>query len=633
MKFWPDKNKINQFKVTLKALLCAYSLCLAQNTAAQSVLLHVQGINNAKLNENVRIYLQTIDPQEADGSERYQQLIRETVDKALRAYGYYHSEIRFSLISTNAQNKQSKTLFSEIKEKSGIEAALKSLGYADEAGAFTLDPNKSQHGEKWLLIANITLGEPVKLEQADVQISGQAATDPAFKRLNATLPPQGTTLNHETYDDYKSHLQKLALQRGYFDAAFTIHRLEVLPSAYKAWWRLYFNSGDRYRYGKIRFINSQIREDYLNNMLTINAGDDYLINDVSKVTGDFSASGWFSSVLLQPHLHEESKLVDFDVLLQPKKKNSIEVGLGYSSDVGPRFQLGWNKPWLNNRGHSLRSSFYISSPKQTIEATYKMPLLKNPLNYYYEFSAGVENEKKDDTDSLAATIAGLRYWNHPTGWQYSFGIRMRYDSFTQADVKDKVLLMYPTASLNRTRMQGGIFPTWGDAQKITFDLARKLWFSDVDFFSVRASTAWIRTYADNHRLLTRLEIGYLNTKNLQKIPPALRFFAGGDRSVRGYGYKKIAPRNNKGKVVGGSRLLSGTLEYQYQVYSNWWAATFVDSGFAANRYHSNELRYGAGIGIRWASPVGAIKFDIATPLRDKNNNKNIQFYIGLGAEI
>ena len=178
-----------------------------------------------------------------------------------------------------------------------------------------------------------------------------------------------------------------------------------------------------------------------------------------------------------------------------------------------------------------------------------------------------------------------------------------------------------------------MFPTWGDSQKITTDLGRKLWFSDVDFFSVRASTAWIRTYADNHRFLTRLEIGYLNTKELRRIPPALRFFAGGDRSVRGYGYKKISPKDSRGKLIGASRLATGTFEYQYQVYPNWWAATFIDSGLAANQFKANELHYGAGVGVRWASPVGAIKFDIATPLRDKNNSKNIQFYIGLGTEI
>lgn len=113
----------------------------------------------------------------------------------------------------------------------------------------------------------------------------------------------------------------------------------------------------------------------------------------------------------------------------------------------------------------------------------------------------------------------------------------------------------------------------------------------------------------------------------------LAFFCGGDCSIRGYGYKKIAPKNNAGKLVGGSRLLTGSFEYQYQVYPDWWLATFADTGLAANQFTTKELRYGAGMGVRWASPVGAIKFDIATPVRDKDNSKNIQFYIGLGAEL
>ena len=164
-------------------------------------------------------------------------------------------------------------------------------------------------------------------------------------------------------------------------------------------------------------------------------------------------------------------------------------------------------------------------------------------------------------------------------------------------------------------------------------MGNKVWLSEASFVKVQASSAWIRTYAENHRIVARAEVGYLHTKDIEKIPPALRFFAGGDRSVRGYGYKKIAPKSKNGKLVGGSRLVAGSLEYQYQVYPNWWAATFADSGLAANDYTTKELRYGAGVGVRWASPVGAIKFDIATPIRDKDNSKNIQFYIGLGTEI
>ena len=359
----------------------------------------------------------------------------------------------------------------------------------------------------------------------------------------------------------------------------------------------------------------------------------HLTAKLSELTNDFSSSNWFSSVLVQPNVNHKTKTVDVDIILYPRKKNAMELGVGFSTDGGIHTQIGWTKPWINSRGHSFRTNLYISAPKQAIEATYRMPLLKNPLNYYYDFSTGWEGEKANDTDTKALTLSALRYWNNAQGWQYFGGLRARYDSFIQAEVTDKTLLFYPTIGFTRTRLRGGTFATWGDVQKITFDVGNKAVLSETAFMKVQASSAWIRTYADNHRIIARAEIGYLHTKNIEKIPPALRFFAGGDRSVRGYGYKKIAPRDAQNRLVGGSRLLAGSLEYQYQFYPNWWGATFADSGLAADDFTTKALRYGAGIGVRWASPIGAIKFDIATPIRDKDNSKNIQFYIGLGTEI
>ncbi|MDG2961192.1 autotransporter assembly complex protein TamA [Bisgaard Taxon 10/6] len=565
----------------------------AEETAsAAKVDVRVDGIRDSRLSENVRIYLDAMDKNEADGSERHQYLLRENIAKALRVFGYYNSKIYFDL--------------------------------------------QPRAGKKDLLVASVDVGEQVRIDGTDIEISGEAAEDEAFQKLSQNVPQKGAVLEHEAYDDYKSSLEKLARQRGYFDADFPVHELQVMPSTNQGWWRLVFNSGQRYHYGEISFQGSQIREDYLRNILKIKSGDPYLINDVSGMTSDYSSSNWFQSVLVKPTLHEDSKLVDLEVLLRPRKKNSMELGIGYGSDSGPHTQIGWTRPWINSRGHSLRSNLYLSSPKQNFEATYKMPLLKNPLNYYYEFSTGFEHEDDTETDtkSTAATVAALRFWNHPTGWQYSTGLRARYDKFTQADVNENTLLIYPTATVSRSRISGGAFARRADIISATVDLGRKMWASDVDFFRIRANAGWIKTFATNHRFLTRGDIGYLHTNEFHRIPPALRFFAGGDRSVRGYGYKKIAPKDQRnGKLLGGSRLVTGTLEYQYQVVKDWWAATFFDAGFAANTFSTDELRYGAGVGVRWASPVGPIKFDIATPVRDKDDSKNIQFYIGLGTEL
>ncbi|KGQ30676.1 autotransporter assembly complex protein TamA [Gallibacterium anatis] len=558
--------------------------------ADKPITLKVEGIKNKAAYNNVMVHLSSLKTIPVENSDRYYYLASKTIDEALRAVGYFNSKIDYQ---------------------------------------FVPQPNAKQD----LLIASVALDEPVKIAEIEVQLLGDAEKDENFLALQKQVPKLGTVLNQGVYDDYKAELEKVALAKGFFDYQFLTHRLAILPSAHEAYWQLAFDSGKRYRYGNIRFQGSQIREDYLRNILAIQSGDPYLINDLSELSTDLSASNWFKSVLVQPNIDKQSKKVDLDVLVQPRLKNSYEIGIGYGTDVGPRLQFGWNKPWINSRGQSFSSNFYISDPKKTIEATYKIPLLKQPLNYYYEISTGYEEEKKNDTDTSGLTLAILRYWNRETGWQNSFGVRARYDNFTQANVSNRTLLIYPTAGFNRTRVRGGLFPYWGDSQKITLNWGNKAVGSDVDFYSAIASTSWIRTYAENHRFLTRAEIGYLSTNQFDKIPPALRFFAGGDRSIRGYGYHKISPKDKNGELTGANRLFTASIEYQYQVKPKWWGAIFYDTGFASDRFAFNDLRKGAGIGVRWNSPIGAVKFDIATPINDKDDSKNIQFYIGIGAEL
>ncbi|WKS97649.1 autotransporter assembly complex protein TamA [Gallibacterium anatis] len=558
--------------------------------ADKPITLKVEGIKNKAAYNNVMVHLSSLKTIPVENSDHYYYLASKTIDEALRAVGYFNSKIDYQ---------------------------------------FVPQPNAKQD----LLIANVALDEPVKIAEIQVQLLGDAEKDENFLALQKQVPKLGTVLNQGVYDDYKAELEKVALAKGFFDYQFLTHRLAILPSAHEAYWQLAFDSGKRYRYGNIRFQGSQIREDYLRNILAIQSGDPYLINDLSELSTDLSASNWFKSVLVQPNIDKQSKKVDLDVLVQPRLKNSYEIGIGYGTDVGPRLQFGWNKPWINSRGQSFSSNFYISAPKKTIEATYKIPLLKQPLNYYYEISTGYEEEKKNDTDTSGLTLVILRYWNRETGWQNSFGVRARYDNFTQANVSNRTLLIYPTAGFNRTRVRGGLFPYWGDSQKITLNWGNKAVGSDVDFYSAIASTSWIRTYAENHRFLTRAEIGYLSTNQFDKIPPALRFFAGGDRSIRGYGYHKISPKDKNGELTGANRLFTASIEYQYQVKPKWWGAIFYDTGFASDRFAFNDLRKGAGIGVRWNSPIGAVKFDIATPINDKDDSKNIQFYIGIGAEL
>ncbi|WGE64110.1 autotransporter assembly complex protein TamA [Actinobacillus equuli subsp. haemolyticus] len=584
----PEEQSVEHTKVSAKQEQAETSA-----KAEALVDLEVKGIKKKDKDAwaNVKIYLGQIAKEYADGSERHQYLVQTAVDKALRAKGYYNTQYQF--IQT------------------------------------------PRAGKKPLLTLNVELDrQKVKIDETDVHIMGEAGKDEEFTKLIDSVPKKGTNLDHEQYDGFKSNLESLAFKKGYFDGHWLYHRLEIYPKEHSADWRLGYDSGIRYRYGEITFTDNQIKEEYLQNILKVKSGEPYYANDLSQMTSDYSSSDWFSSVLVEPHLNEKEKVVDLNVLFQPKKKNDVEVGIGFATDVGPRFQLNWKKPWINSRGHSIESRTYISAPEQRFEFGYNIPLREDPLHYYYQFSGSLENEDQNDTKSTAATVGFQRFWTHETGWSFSAGVKARYDSFTQANESHRTLLVYPTASLNRTRSDGNRFPLWGDSQKLTVNWGAKALASDVNFYSWKASSAWVRTYFDHHRFFLRGEVGHIHSNDFYRIPPALRYFAGGDMSVRGFGYKDISPRDpQNGKLLGASHLATATVEYQYQVYPDWWTALFYDTGLASNKFKAKDLHSGAGLGVRWASPIGAIKFDLATPVRSPNNEKGVQFYIGLGSEL
>ncbi|HAB74969.1 MAG TPA: hypothetical protein DCE46_12610, partial [Pantoea sp.] len=445
---------------------------------------------------------------------------------------------------------------------------------------------------------------------------------------------KGRQLNHGEYDKFKSGFSNLALRNGYFDGDFKKSQLGVSVERREAFWDIDYDSGQRYRFGDVSFSGSQIREEYLENLVPFKKGDYYSSRELAELNRRLSATGWFNSVVVAPEFAQgrKTKVLPLNAAVTPRTENTIETGVGYSTDVGPRLKTTWKKPWVNDSGHSMAASAYLSAPEQQLDLSYKVPLLKSPLEQYYIFSGGLKRTDLNDTKADTTTLGVSRYWENSTGWQKAVNLKWSLDHFTQGSVTNTTMLLYPGVSLNRTRSRGGLMPTWGDSQRYSIDVSDTTWGSDVDFLIMQAQNVWIRTLADKHRFVARGNLGWIETNNFEKVPPDLRFFAGGDRSIRGYKYKDISPRDDDGKLTGASKLATGSLEYQYNVTGKWWGAAFIDSGEAVNDIKQSNFKTGAGFGVRWASPVGPIKLDIARPIGDSEEH-GLQFYIGLGPEL
>ena len=169
-------------------------------------------------------------------------------------------------------------------------------------------------------------------------------------------------------------------------------------------------------------------------------------------------------------------------------------------------------------------------------------------------------------------------------------------------------------------------PNWGDSQLFSIEFADPALGSNARLARIRARSVWIRSLGDNQRAIFRMDGGAVFAKNIQDVPPSMRFFIGGDNSIRGYGYDSIAPRDSEGKLLCGQYMLTSSLEYQHRIYGNWWGAVFYDYG--SSWIKKPEWRQGVGFGLRWASPVGPVRVDFAWGLHKTSNKFELNLVLG-----
>lgn len=555
-------------------------------TALAKVDLTIRGLSG-DLKDNVDAYLSSISTSDYSTQLRFQSRLEQRITDALNALGYYQPTFVF-----------------EVTE-----------------------PDKA-------MTVHVSPGEVVRLALVEIVIEGEAQQDADFARvIERSGLKVGETLNHSQYDSLKSSLRNLALQKGYFDGDFQLSRLEVIPDLHQAFVRLHFDSGIRYHFGATSISGSQIEEVRVRSLQPFKQGDPYLVSQVGQFNLNLANTDWFSSVFVKPDLEQlnpDQRELPMVVALAPKARNQLETGIGYSTDVRVRGSLKWKKPWLNEYGHSFDSSLSISGPEQSITAGYKIPL-EDVLRQYYRIQYGMKRVDNRDTESLESNLALERHWLLDSGWHRTVFLRYLIESYEQGLQDDEAQFLMPgiTYTRTRTRLNRSLL-TWGDKQTITLEYADPSVISETRVTRVQAGSSWIRSLGDNHRGLFRIDGSANFAEEFDKLSPSLRFFAGGDNNLRGYGYQSISPRDASDSLTGAKYMATSSLEYQYRLGGNWWAALFVDYGDAFN--DTPDWKTGTGFGLRWVSPVGPLRLDFAWGL-DSEPGDRFKLHFTLGPEL
>ena len=614
-------------------LLLALACCMAAFPASAITVtrVDVSGLSDPEMAENVRISLSLSDAVNKDVSgRRLGYLLREAeaeTREALEPFGYYSPTITVQRSDRSAP---------ESADDAPPPAAMPA-----SADAATSDAQRAARRDRKLTVAiRVELGEPVRIRGFNVGVDGAGANDKGVRdALEAFVPKTGVVLDHTLYESSKSQVSRALAAHGYFDADFAAHRIEVTRADNAADIDLHWTSGERYALGDATFSQTPkriIRDKLLQKLVHWKRGEPYDEDKLDRLRRSLVGLDYFGLVDVSSKPEDaKDKLVPVQVDLTPAPRSIYTTGLSYGTESGPGVRFGVERRYLNSRGHKALAQVDYARDRKTLTLQYRVPAFAW-LDGWYTASLQAADEQTDFLDTRRVEFVASRSGQYNDYLNLVAAMHVLRERWAFLDDSDPDALpdyryasfVFPSLSAEYIDVDNRLAPRRGAGGTL---MLRGGGGDGGSFAQVDASAQWFHGFDPQSRMIVRGEIGHTFSGELLDMPPSLRFYAGGDRSIRGYGWREVGPRirNSAGDefAVGARNLLVGSVEYERYFKGPWGAAVFVDSGSAFDGT-SPDMHTGVGIGLRWRSPVGPVRIDLAHGLDHPDSPFTIHLNIG-----
>ncbi|MFH1283346.1 MAG: autotransporter assembly complex family protein [bacterium] len=510
-----------------------------------------------------------------------------------------------------------KKLYNQAPQE--IRKALEVFGYYSPEIISKLETEKND----WIAKFIIQPGLPVIVKEVDFAITGEGKEDKILTSLIAVIKA-GDPFNHGLYEKTKRVLLDAAQEHGFFDAHFTLHKVKIDRTARECVIILYFDTGPKYYFGRVQFFQEGFDDRYLQRFVPFKEGEPYSADKILALRNALDMSEHFTSVDISlRHELQTNRVIPVKISGIVRKKYNATTGIGYGTDMGMRGSLEWENRRVDGMGHRFKTKIQASQISKSIQASYDIPLLL-PLTDKLSYQAGLR-EELTDTARTKTTIVGVkRSKKLRSSWFNTLFLDFQDEFFTVANEKDRSTLVIPGVNWTYTKADALPYPKKGMKLGIELKGSEKYIASSVSFLQAQTSGKIIRQLFGENRIFIRGEAGTTAVRDFNSLPPTIRFFTGGDNSVRGFGYNALAPKDENGNVIGGHSLLVGSIEYEIKLFEKLRISVFYDAGAALDVW-KQYLNKGVGVGLRWRSPVGPIRIDLAFPITDKERNYRIHF--------
>jgi translocation and assembly module TamA len=592
--------------LTPALLLCLLVARIAG--AASAVDVDVHGVDD-ELRDNVLAYL-SFERYEKGGAEltpttveRLHERVEREVTAALRPFGYYEPQVQSSV-------------------------------------------TQSSNGT-WKVSIDITPGTPVLVDHIDVHVDGPGETDPLFQRILNQLPlRKGQRLNHKHYEDIKNDLQRTAATYGYFDAKLIRNELVVDPSKHTANIGLEMETGERYHFGVTTIKQRVIKDSLVRRYLRYHEGEPFDLTQVLRTQFALDDAQYFANLEVLPGEPDRSAhTVPVNISADASRRHRYSVGAGYATDTGPRGTLGFDDHRINSSGHTFSVEVQAAQvTKYSLQGRYTIPV-GDPAVESLSLRGSIEQRDWGDVTTNTTSV-GPAFTAVTGGWQHVWLVNAVHT--TSRDDNSSVELVRGSQSdnllvpeLDIASVPKGYLgePLFERPLFIEIRGSHASLGSDSNFFQVHVQAERVLPIARKWHLLLRGEVGATFVSEFSQLPTVFRFFAGGDNSVRGFGYADLSPTQpttvcvdqtlpsppNPCPVppgyetvysrVGGKDVITGTVEVVRDLPKSLGIATFFDYGNAFDSWaDATRLAYSVGVGLRVRLPVLTLGVDIAKPL-------------------
>jgi translocation and assembly module TamA len=508
-----------------------------------------------------------------------------------------------------------------------VTKTLQPLGYFNSQTVSQVVQTEDGHK---ILKVQVNAGKPILINKLDLQITGSDLIPEKAQQLKQNFPLHvNDVLRQDIYDQGKALLLNDVVNLGFLDAKFTQHQLKVDQADYQAEVILHLDTGSRYAFGQTTFSHqTEYPLRFLRRYVSYRQGQVFSYEELGQTQLRLLNTDLFKKVNVAPERDQANDgQIPITIELEPAAQHQWRFGLGYGTDTGGRTSLRYQDLNLFRQGHDLKGDLLLAQYQQSLVSTYTMPDLDR-LDSQTQFHIGFDRE---DTESylsreLFSEAEYQRTINKHLGGAVFLRLTHEYSEISEEKNKTQLLLpgirlQWYSQDRNKTG-QKGLFSS------LEIKGAHDNLLSDVSLLQLKGQLNGRFSLSTTLSGLIRLQGGttWLD-ESFSELPASLRFFAGGDRSVRGYGYESLGPEDD-GEVVGGKHLLVANFELEQKFTAKWGGAMFYDLGNAFDSFADFKLEQGVGLGLRRYTPIGPIRLDLARQIGRPDPRWRLHLSIG-----